>query len=121
MGKVDESLQMFEQARAAAPDNGWNSPTRSAISSWFAAAWMNRSRTLESQASGCRPSGSCATPRRRLRAPGRPDRAAEEYPRGGRERRTPDGKAAASLARLEPIVGSVVASGSGTSDQEVSN
>jgi Flp pilus assembly protein TadD len=120
MGKVDEALQMFEQARAAAPDNGW-------IANSLGHLLLVRGRVDESiphlEVAGERlPTVGFVRNNLGVAYERRGDltRAAEEY-RAAVENGDPDGKAAASLSRLEPIVGSVVASGSGTSDQEVSN
>jgi Flp pilus assembly protein TadD len=119
-GKSDEALQMFEQARAAAPDNGW-------IANSLGHLLLVRGRVDESiphlEVAGERlPTVGFVRNNLGVAYERRGDltRAAEEY-RAAVENGDPDGKAAASLSRLEPIVGSVVASGSGTSDQEVSN
>jgi Flp pilus assembly protein TadD len=117
MGKVDEALQMFEQARAAAPDNGW-------IANSLGHLLLVRGRVDESiphlEVAGERlPTVGFVRNNLGVAYERRGDltRAAEEY-RAAVENGDPDGKAAASLSRLEPIVGSVVASGSGTSEQE---
>jgi len=120
MGKTDEALQMFEQARAAAPDNGW-------IANSLGHLLLVRGRVEEAiphlEVAGDRlPTVGFVRNNLGVAYERRGDltRAAEEY-RAAVENGDPDGKAAASLSRIEPIVGPVVASGNGTSDQEVSN
>jgi Flp pilus assembly protein TadD len=120
MGKSDEALQMFEQARAAAPDNGW-------IANSLGHLLLVRGRVEEAiphlEVAGDR-LPTVGFVRNNLGVAyerhGDLTRAAEEY-RAAVENGDPDGKAAASLSRLEPIVGPVLASGSQTPDQEVSN
>lgn len=118
MGKTDEALQMFEQARAAAPDNGW-------IANSLGHLLLVRGRVEEAiphlEVAGDRlPTVGFVRNNLGVAYERRGDltRAAEEY-RAAVENGDSDGKAAASLSRLEPIVGSVVASGNGTSDHEV--
>jgi Flp pilus assembly protein TadD len=120
MGKPDEALQMFEQARAAAPDNGW-------IANSLGHLLLVRGRVDEAiphlELAGDRlPTVGFVRNNLGVAYERRGDltRAAEEY-RAAVENGDPDGKAAASLSRIEPMVGPVVASGNGTPDQEVSN
>jgi Flp pilus assembly protein TadD len=121
MGKTDQALQMFEQARAAAPDNGW-------IANSLGHLLLVRGRVEEAiphleVAGGRLPTVGFVRNNLGVAYERRGDlsRAAEEY-RAAVENGDSDGKAAASLSRLEPIVGTVVASGGETSDpQEVPN
>ena len=118
MGKADEALQMFEQARAAAPDNGW-------IANSLGHLLLVRGRVDEAiphlEVAGDRlPTVGFVRNNLGVAYERRGDltRAAEEY-RAAVENGDPDGKAAASLSRLEPIVGPVLASGGTTSEETV--
>ena len=118
MGRADEALQMFEQARAAAPDNGW-------IANSLGHLLLVRGRVEEAiphlEVAGDRlPTVGFVRNNLGVAYERRGDltRAAEEY-RAAVENGDPDGKAAASLSRLEPIVGPVLASGGATPEETI--
>jgi Flp pilus assembly protein TadD len=117
MGRSDEALQVFEQARTAAPDNGW-------IANSLGHLLLIKGRVDEAiphlETAGER-LPTVGFVRNNLgvayERKGDLTRAAEEY-RAAVENGDPDGKASASLSRLEPIVGPVLASGDEPSDPE---